>query len=927
MVCKNKQQRALTRGIFALLLVVLMSCVLGKNAAFIERTSVYYGYDTIHSYIHPSSGLKVTWIENTDPNKSFTLGVKTPTTDSTGVNHIIEHTVFKGSKKYPLTSLFFDASSQYPHVFMNAMTASDLTMYPFCTPYEECFEALLEIYLDSVFNPLMLEQPNSFYEEAFSYNPQTGKTGGVVYNEMKGASGDINRMLFRKLREACYEGTHYSYDSGGAVEAIPTLTYDHFVKTYKQYYYPANMHIVLYGALDIEETLQTIHTYVKDRVLIDQYTQVNVTTAPLPSAQSLTYPSQQGDGYVMKAIRFKEAPTFEEEMQMDLWLMTYMMDNDSAFMKKLQGLGVREVQVIKDSDLEKPTYAIALMHLPADSLNYYEEVLDCAFKELLLIEPNEAKEQAVLAKEKRRLMDNDALSTRGIQLAERYIDEWVHETEKDIYFKQLNYIKTLDRIQDGRERLFTQMESTMIRVVPENIRETEVTTYSAHSDTEWTAIIEEMAVWKSQQPDTVLATLNLKDLILTPAKTPTVKTINGIQYMLTQSDANQYETRLYLPTGYIEQPYLPYLFLYGQMIERAASEMRPYRGEVQVDVLGVDKEEEMIPYLRVTIRPLEGESACDLWYKACAVMQEQEEDWYERQVNQFIGSFRESCNADILGVLKMMSKNSQTGAKRYSFEAEYPLYQLCQKLQKEDMPLVAKTIKDIGKRLLFTDKGAIGILASKERLKEEQKQWEAYVVQHKLENVSYTSYELIKNEKTNLYYKESAVDYLLCTYDKGKDGLDGGDYVMAAYLTNSYLQPTIRVQKGAYGAGMYATYPNTLSIYTYRDPDFKTSLSAIQAMMPIARAGLTEEALTRAKTEALSQLQKQFHLFDTEKAQVACYEKLLLSGQKLKLLTQLQKEIIQTTRETLDEKLALTAYLIHESHMSLCTDPKRMLNQ
>ena len=98
-------------------------------------------------------------------------------------------------------------------------------------------------------------------------------------------------------------------------------------------------------------------------------------------------------------------------------------------------------------------------------------------------------------------------------------------------------------------------------------------------------------------------------------------------------------------------------------------------------------------------------------------------------------------------------------------------------------------------------------------------------------------------------------------------------------------------------------------------------------MIPIARSGLTEEALTRAKTEALSQLQKQFHLFDAEKAQVACYEKLLLSGQKLKLLTQLQKEIIQTTRETLDEKLALTAYLIHESHMSLCTDPKRMLNQ
>ena len=94
-----------------------------KSQGFKEISKEKYNTDTIHTYRHVATGLEVIWIENEDVNKSFVLGVKTPTTDSTGVNHIIEHTLFTGSKDYPSASLFFDASEAYPNTYMNALTS------------------------------------------------------------------------------------------------------------------------------------------------------------------------------------------------------------------------------------------------------------------------------------------------------------------------------------------------------------------------------------------------------------------------------------------------------------------------------------------------------------------------------------------------------------------------------------------------------------------------------------------------------------------------------------------------------------------------------------------------------------------------------------------------------------------------------------
>ena len=57
---------------------------------------------------HKKSGARVLLIENDDDNKVFSIGFRTPPKDSTGVPHIMEHSVLCGSKNFPAKDPFVE---------------------------------------------------------------------------------------------------------------------------------------------------------------------------------------------------------------------------------------------------------------------------------------------------------------------------------------------------------------------------------------------------------------------------------------------------------------------------------------------------------------------------------------------------------------------------------------------------------------------------------------------------------------------------------------------------------------------------------------------------------------------------------------------------------------------------------------------------
>lgn len=223
---------------------------------------------------HTVSGARLLYLACDDENKAFAIGFKTPPADSTGVFHILEHSVLCGSAKFPVKEPFVDLIKSSMQTFLNAMTYPDKTIYPVATTNEQDLYNLMDVYLDAVFNPAIYTKPTIFEQEGWHYeldlpegaegegdgNPASLREGtlrynGVVFNEMKGALSDPMSVLDDAVNAALYPDTAYAHESGGDPRAIPALTYEQFLDTHARHYNPSNSYITLYGDLDVDRAL------------------------------------------------------------------------------------------------------------------------------------------------------------------------------------------------------------------------------------------------------------------------------------------------------------------------------------------------------------------------------------------------------------------------------------------------------------------------------------------------------------------------------------------------------------------------------------------------------------------------------------------------------------------------------------------------
>lgn len=154
--------------------------------------------------IHDKTKAQYLHLYRNDSNNVFCVAFRTTPTDSTGVPHILEHTVLCGSTLYPVRDPFFKMLNRSLATFMNAMTGSDYTMYPFSTQNIYDYRNLQKIYLDATFNPNLHEldfmQEGWRLENVDLKNPKSEFTvKGVVYNEMKGSFSENENILAQRV--------------------------------------------------------------------------------------------------------------------------------------------------------------------------------------------------------------------------------------------------------------------------------------------------------------------------------------------------------------------------------------------------------------------------------------------------------------------------------------------------------------------------------------------------------------------------------------------------------------------------------------------------------------------------------------------------------------------------------------------------------
>lgn len=224
---------------------------------------------------HKKSGARIAVVSNDDENKVFYIGFRTPPTDSTGVAHIVEHTVLCGSDKFPAKDPFVELVKGSLNTFLNAMTYPDKTVYPVASCNDKDFQNLMDVYMDAVLHPNIYKKEEIFKQEGWHYELEEKDApltlNGVVYNEMKGAFSSPEGVLEREILNSLFPDTTYGSESGGDPKCIPDLTYEDFLDFHRRYYHPCNSYIYLYGDMDMEQKLEWL-----DQEYLSQYEAISL---------------------------------------------------------------------------------------------------------------------------------------------------------------------------------------------------------------------------------------------------------------------------------------------------------------------------------------------------------------------------------------------------------------------------------------------------------------------------------------------------------------------------------------------------------------------------------------------------------------------------------------------------------------------------
>jgi Zn-dependent M16 (insulinase) family peptidase len=294
----------------------------------VEERALPEANATARRYRHVKTGADLLSLVNDDENKVFGVAFRTPPPDSTGLPHILEHSVLCGSRKYPVKDPFIQLAKGSLNTFLNAMTYPDKTVYPTASQNLQDFYNLVDVYLDAVFHPRI--GPEVLMQEGWHYELDTPDAPmiykGVVFNEMKGAYSSPDALLGKLAQEALFPDNEYGVDSGGDPRHIPELTYASFKAFHERYYHPSNARIFFYGNDDPEERLRLLDAYLSDF----EPAKVDVPVAlqprfPTPRRAERTFPASDEDARGQMAVHWLLEETGDVERDLGLAMLGHIL--------------------------------------------------------------------------------------------------------------------------------------------------------------------------------------------------------------------------------------------------------------------------------------------------------------------------------------------------------------------------------------------------------------------------------------------------------------------------------------------------------------------------------------------------------------------------------------------------------------------------
>lgn len=440
---------------------------------------------------HDVTGAELLSVLNDDENKSFGVSFRTPPKNSTGVAHILEHSVLCGSEKYPVKEPFVELLKSSLQTFLNALTFPDKTCYPVASTNLRDFYNLVDVYIDAVFHPRIDE--DVLRQEGWHIDvDEEGRWSykGVVFNEMKGVYSSPDSVLMEESQHAVFPDMLYSLDSGGNPSEVLNLSYEEFRAFHSAYYHPSNARFFFWGDDDEDARLARLESALSgyERRETDSSVPLQVPRGeerkleiPYAAAES-GHAEEDNTRQAHVTINWLLCESSDVEEMLTLEMLDHILAAlpGSPLRKALMesGLGDDISGAGLETDLRQAYYSIGLRSIrPEDGDEVEKLVLDTLAELAESGIPAKAVEAAVNSVEFDLRENNTGRFPRGLAAMFRSLSTWLYDGDPFAplaWEKPLTNIKA--RLASGekvfenaiRRRLLDNRHRAQVLLIPDN---------------------------------------------------------------------------------------------------------------------------------------------------------------------------------------------------------------------------------------------------------------------------------------------------------------------------------------------------------------------------------------------------------------------------------------------------------------------------
>lgn len=861
----------------------------------LEQNKKYHGFtlmaekglEEINSkgrlFYHEKSGARLVQIENDDDNKVFSVSFRTPPENSTGVPHILEHSVLCGSRKFPAKEPFVELIKGSLNTFLNAMTFPDKTMYPIASKNEKDFYNLMDVYMDAVFYPNIYKYKEILMQEGWHYELENKEDEitykGVVYNEMKGAFSSPESILMRKIQETLFPTTPYGVESGGDPDDIPKLTQEQFEAFHKRYYHPANSYFFLYGNGDILEQLEFIDkNYLKDFDRIDVDSEIPAQQ-PIGQLQEVTldYPiSQEEDGKekAYMSMNFIVGKSTDAELYLAIEVLEHLLLGTAAApLKKalIEAEIGKDVFSQVDNGILQPVFSIIVKNTDLHKKEEFKRVYFDTLRKLVREGIDKGLIEASINIKEFQLREAEFRSyPKGLIYNIKCLDSWLYGQDPFIH---LQYEAALEKIKTAlttdyfermiEEYLINNDHSSLLCLKPKkglseeraNKLQERLNEYkNSLSQKEIEDIIEQTRKLKERQntpdPADILETipmLDLKDIEPKAEQLPLeVKEESGHKVLATPLFTNNIGyVQMLFDTTTVKQDQVQYIALLSDLLGKISTEKYSYAdlakeinihtGDVRfiIQVYG-DKNDYKKYYPKLTVKAKALMDKLSKMFELIEEITDKSKLDEKKRIREVVREVKSRLE------MRLINEGHMTSAKRLlsylSDQGRYvelltgvAYYKFLADIDKNFDSKIDETIrslKEVYQNIFNANNLLTSITCAEEDYDSFLQSYRKYVNSLSKERLSQNAYSFKLNDKNEGLLTQSNVQYVAKGYNFVELGYNysGVLQVLKSIARYDYLWNNIRVKGGAYGAMTGFERSGNMFFVSYRDPNLKETI-------------------------------------------------------------------------------------------------------